>query len=85
MSDNYEFLKSTIPQGVSSETPYVSKQWNNINDMNSGVYSNNGLTQVQFDLSSIYNSSVMIDPSQMFVTIPITLVLHIHRIILLEH
>jgi hypothetical protein len=74
MSDNYEFAKSTIPQGVSTETPYVSKQWSNINDMNSGVYSNNGLTQVQFDLSSIYNSSVMIDPSQMFVTIPITLV-----------
>ena len=74
MSDNYEFSKSTIPQGVSLETPYVSKNWGYINDINSGVYSNNGLSMVQFDLSSIYNSSVMIDPSQMFVTVPICLV-----------
>ena len=50
MSDNYEFSKSTIPQGVSLETPYVSKNWGYINDINSGVYSNNGLSMVQFDL-----------------------------------
>ena len=74
MTDNYEFSKSTLPQGVSTETPYSNKQWGYINDINGGVYSNNGLSLVQFDLSSIYNSSVLIDPSQMFVTVPITMV-----------
>jgi hypothetical protein len=74
MSDNYEFSKSTMPQGIAMETSYVSKQLGYINDINGGVYSNNGILQVQFDLSSIYNSSVMIDPSQMFVTVPICLV-----------
>jgi len=74
MTDNYEFSKSTLPQGVSTETPYTNKQWGYINDINGSVYSNNGLSLVQFDLSSIYNSSVLIDPAQMFVTVPITLV-----------
>ena len=53
MSDNYDFAKSIMPQGVDLETPYVSKQYNFINDINSGVYSNSGLSLVQFDLSSI--------------------------------
>jgi hypothetical protein len=74
MTDNYEFRKSTDPQGVYTESPYVSKQWNYINDINNGVYASNGLTLVQFDCSSIYNSSTLIDPSQMFFVIPITYV-----------
>lgn len=74
MSDNYEFSKSTFPQGISAETPYVSKNWNYVNDINGGVYSNNGLTLVQFDLSSIYNSSCLIDPSQAYITVPLVLV-----------
>ena len=32
MSDNYEFSKSTAPQGVAMETPYSNKQWNYINE-----------------------------------------------------
>ena len=74
MSDNYEFSKSTLPQGVENETPYINKQWNYINDINGGVYSNNGLTLVQFDLSSIYNSTALTDASQMFAVVPVTLV-----------
>ena len=50
MSDNYEFSKSTISQGIFLETPYVAKQWGYINDINSSTYSNNGLSMVQFDL-----------------------------------
>ena len=73
-TDNYEFTKSCLPQGVDLETPYQSKQWGFISDINSGSYSNNGLSLVQFDLSSIYNSSNLIDPSSMFLTIPITYV-----------
>ena len=74
MTDIYEFEKSCLPQGVSMESPYVSKQWGYINDINSSVYSNNGLTLVQFDLSSIYNSTQMIDVSQLYITIPVTYV-----------
>ena len=74
MSDNYEFLKSTSPQGLTMESPYVKKDWNYVNDINSGIYSNNGLTLVQFDLSSIYNSTALLDGSQCFLTIPLCLV-----------
>ena len=50
-SDNYEFAKSSSAQGVDLYTPFQEKQWNYLNDINSGVYSNNsGLTNVQFDL-----------------------------------
>jgi hypothetical protein len=74
MSDNYEFSKSCLPQGVSLESPYSDKQWSYVNDINSGIYSNAGLTLVTFDLSSIYNSSNMVDASQMFIVVPITYV-----------
>jgi hypothetical protein len=71
-SDSYSFAKSAAPQGVDLYTPYQEKQWNNLNDINSGVYSNNsGLTLVQFDLTSIYNSGQFCDTSDLFLTIPI--------------
>jgi len=72
-SDNYEFIKSTMPQGVELESPYVSKQWGYINDINSQSYSNNGNTLVQFDGSSIFNSSSMVSISEAYITIPIVL------------
>jgi hypothetical protein len=62
------------PQGIEAETPYVSKQWNYIQDINGGIYSNNGLSLVQFDLSSIYNSTNLIQPDSAFLAIPITYV-----------
>ena len=74
MTDSYEFSKSVFPQGMANETPYSSLQWNYINDINGGVYSGSGLSLCQFDLSSIYNSSVLVDPSKMYITVPITLV-----------
>ena len=74
MCDNYELAKSMFPQGVEKETPYVSKQWNFIQDINGGIYSNNGLSLVQFDLSSIYNSTNLIAPDSAFLAIPITYV-----------
>lgn len=46
-SDNYEYAKSSTPQSVDNYSAYTDKQWNYINDINNGVYSNNsGLTQV---------------------------------------
>jgi hypothetical protein len=70
MTDNYEFMKSSNVQ--KPNTPYSSKQWNYVNDINSGVYSNQGQTLLQYDLTSIFNSSRMIDLNSMFFLIPIT-------------
>lgn len=71
MSDTYEFAKSNVEQSIASETPYESKQWNFINDINNGVYTNTQQSLVQFDLSSIYNSSGFVDVSQIYLTIPL--------------
>lgn len=73
-SDNYEFSKSSQPQSVDAYSSYTDKQWNYINDINNGVYANNsGLTQVQFDLTSIYNSGGFTDAGDMYLTIPIVM------------
>ncbi len=55
-SDVYEFEKASTPQSLDDNTPYKSKTYSYINDINSGIFSNQGLSLVQFDLSSIYNS-----------------------------
>ena len=74
-TDNFAFEKSQEVQGVSKYTPYVEKTYNYLSDINSGVYSNNsGLTLIQFDLSSIYNSSLYTDASDLFISIPIVTV-----------
>ncbi len=57
MTDNYEYARSSRAQNVDDYSPYVDKQANNyINDLNGGVYTNNSLSLVQFDLGKIYNS-----------------------------
>ena len=71
-SDPYSFAKSSAPQGVDQYTPYAEKQWQYINDINSGVYTASN-TLVQFDLTSIYNSGQFSDASDLFLTIPITM------------
>lgn len=72
-SDNYEFAKSSAPQGVGEYTPYTDKAWNSINDINSGVYTNSGLSLVQFDLTSIYNSNGFVDTADLYMAIPTVL------------
>jgi hypothetical protein len=73
-SDNYQFAKASEVQGTDKYSPYEEKQYNYIPDINSGVYANNsGLTNIQFDLASIYNSSKMTDTSDLFLTIPIVM------------
>jgi hypothetical protein len=71
-SDAYSFAKSSSPQGVDQYTPYGEKQWNYINDINSGVYTASN-TLVQFDLTSIYNSGQFSDASDLFLTVPIVM------------
>ena len=73
MTDVYEFQKSNLPQGVDQESPYTSKNWNFVQDINNGSYSlGSGLSLVQFDLSSLYSSVSMINPSDTYLAIPIT-------------
>ena len=72
MTDNYEFNRSMHKQFDEEYSPYNDKQWNNyINDINSGVYGSSGLSLIQFDLSSIYNSTTMTDTNDLFVVIPL--------------
>ena len=73
-SDNFEYSKSSAPQSVGDYTAYAGKQWNHINDINSGVYQNNGLSLVQWDLSSIYNGGQFHDVSDLMMTVPIVMV-----------
>ena len=75
MTDNYEYNRSMYPQSENEYSPYSDKQYNSyINDINSGVYQNNGLSLVQFDLSSIYNSAKFTDTNDLFTVLPIVMV-----------
>jgi hypothetical protein len=71
-SDLYSFTKSSTAQGVDAYTPYADKQWQYINDINSGVYGPSN-TLVQFDLTSIYNSGQFCDTSDLFLTVPVVM------------
>ncbi len=70
-SDKFQFAKSNTSQSIDDIEPFVSEAFNYVNDINSGVYSGNGSTLVNFDLSSIYNSSRCVDLSRSYVTIPV--------------
>ena len=75
MSDNYEFMKTSEAQDATDYSPYVDKQYNNyINDINNGVYTNNSLTFVNFDLGQIYNSQKFTETSELFAILPISMV-----------
>ena len=75
MSDNYEFMKTSEAQDATDYSPYVDKQYNNyINDINNGVYTNNSLTLVNFDLGQIYNSQKFTERSELFAVLPIAMV-----------
>ncbi len=75
MSDNYEFEKSMQSQATDDYSPYVDKQANGyINDINNGVYTDNSLTLVNFDLGQIYNSQKFTDINDLFCVLPITMV-----------
>jgi hypothetical protein len=80
MSDNYEFMKASETQDIDDYSPYVDKQYNNyINDINNGVYTNNSLTLVNFELGQIYNSQKFADTSDLFCVLPITMVAAFRR------
>lgn len=74
MTDKYEFHKSKQTQSVEDQTPYSQKNWGYINDINGLNYSNSGLTLVTFDMSSVYNSTNLVQPDSMYLAVPITIV-----------
>jgi hypothetical protein len=75
MTDNYEYARSSRAQNVDDYSPYIDKQANNyINDLNGGVYTNNSLSLVQFDLGQIYNSQKFTDTNDLYLVMPITIV-----------
>ena len=75
MTDNYEYNKSMRVQQIGEYSPYTDKQYNGyINDLNSGVYTNNSLNLIQYDLGQIYNSQKFTNTEDMFVVLPITMV-----------
>jgi hypothetical protein len=72
MSDNYEFLKTNEAQDATDYSPYVDKQYKNyINHINNGVYTNDSLTLVHFDLGQIDNSQNFTETSELFAVLPI--------------
>lgn len=74
MTDVYQFEKAQLPQGIDETTPFLDKDWTYINDTNQSSYTNNGLTPVAFDLSSIYSSETFQSTSEAYVVVPVTIV-----------
>jgi len=68
--DTFEFIKSTIPQGITKDKPMTSVNYNYVNDINQSIYTNSNLTLVQYDLTSLYNSSALMNTADMFLVIP---------------
>lgn len=68
--DEYEFRKSCLPQSLYKDQPCTDYQYNYINDINQSIYTNSSLTLVQYDLTSIYNSSRMTNLADHFLIIP---------------
>lgn len=74
-TDAYEFRRSQRSQSVRDDyNTYSRKDYNYLPDTNQGTYTNNSLTLVTFDLSSIYNSSRFTDTNDLVVVLPITIV-----------
>jgi hypothetical protein len=68
--DTFEFVKSTLPQGITRDKPMTSVNFNYVNDINQSIYTNSNLTLVQYDLTSLYNSSALMNTADMFLVIP---------------
>jgi hypothetical protein len=73
MSDNYEYEKSLVPQGLEQESPYSDKQYSFINDINGGIYQSSGLCQVNFDCTSICNNANAVNPPDTYGVVPLVI------------
>lgn len=69
--DISDFEQSLETQSIADDgSPFVSRKYNYVNDINSSVYQNSQASLVQFDLSSIFTSDQLIDPKHMYLVIP---------------
>lgn len=74
-TDAYDFKRTNHNQSIADNyNTYSRKDYNYLPDINQGVYTNNSLSLVQFDLSSIYNSSRFTDTNDLVLVLPITIV-----------
>ena len=72
MSDNVVYAQSCAVQDTSASTAFSEVRNNFIGDINNGVYNNSSSNcLVQFDLSSIYNSSKFFSPETALLVIPV--------------
>ena len=72
-SDNYELARSLAPQSIKDYGAFTDKQWNYKTDSNGSVYQQQN-ANVEFDLSSIYQSDAYTDVSDMYIVIPTCMV-----------
>jgi len=72
-SDNYELARSLAPQSIKDYGAFTDKQWNYKTDSNGSVYQAQN-ANVEFDLSSIYQSDGYTDVSDMYIVIPLCMV-----------
>lgn len=72
MADIFTLESSSTSQSSETE-PYINKSWVNIPDINNGSYASN---IVSFDCSSLYNSQKFVNPQEIYVAIPIVMVLN---------
>ena len=71
-SDNYELARSSAPQSIKDYSAFTDKQWNYKNDSQGGVYQTTN-ANVEFDLSSIYQSDGYTDVSDMYIVLPLVM------------
>jgi hypothetical protein len=68
--NQYEYERSIQPQSLYKDDCCTDYQFNYINDINSTIYQNSSLSLVQYDLTSIYNSSKMTNTADHYIVIP---------------
>jgi hypothetical protein len=68
--DQYQYESSCRAQSLYKDQPFTDIQYNYVGDINQSSYTNSSLTLIQYDLTSIYNSSRFVDTKDMYLLIP---------------
>ena len=76
MADKFTYENSS--EALNDDDYYfTSKNWQFVNDNCNSNYG--GSNQITFDLSSLYNADAFINPSEMFLTIPLVSVMSCNK------
>ena len=68
--DQFQYESSCRAQSLYKDQPFTDIQYNYVGDINQSSYTNSSLTLIQYDLTSIYNSSRFVDTKDMYLVIP---------------